>query len=52
MNSGDWVADIDRAHDFKSGPNAMAYMNEHELKNVQLYYSFPDAQYNFHLGQH
>ena len=52
MNSGDWIEDIHQAHDFKKGIDAIAFVEENNLTNVELFYSFTDARYNFHLGTH
>jgi len=47
MNSGDWIEDIQQAHDFKKGIAAIAFVNENNLKNVELVYSFSEPRYNF-----
>ena len=51
MNSGDWIEDIQQAHDFKKGIAAIAFVNENNLKNVELVYSFSEPRYNFIIAE-
>ena len=49
MNSGDWMNDIEQAHDFKRGVDAVEFVKQHNLKNVELVYAFPDPRYDFSI---
>jgi hypothetical protein len=44
MNSGDWIEDTNQAHDFKAENDAIAFVAENRLKNVEVVYSFFDPK--------
>jgi hypothetical protein len=44
INSGDWIEDTNRAHDFKAENDAIAFVAENRLKNVEVVYSFFDPK--------
>ena len=46
MNSGDWMEDTNRAHDFKAENDAIAFVAENRLKNVEVVYSFSDPKFD------
>jgi hypothetical protein len=51
MNSGDWIEDIHQAHDFKNGIAVVEFVMQHNLKNVELVYAFPDPRYDFSIAK-
>ena len=50
MNSGDWVDDIESAHDFGRGHAALEYVAAEQLTNVEIVHVFPDSRYDFSTG--
>jgi hypothetical protein len=50
MDSGKWVKDIGKAHDFKLGADAIQFAMDRGLKNVEIIHAFDDPQYNISTG--
>jgi hypothetical protein len=50
LNSNEWVADIDKARDFKKGCDAIKFIVDEGLNNVEVIHAFSDPQYNFSSG--
>jgi hypothetical protein len=48
-NSGKWTADMMEAQDFKSFLAVLDYRREHKVPDVEAYFAFDDAKYNFVL---
>ena len=51
MDSGDWTEDIDHAHDFEIGPDAITFAMTHHLNNFEIIYAFPNPAYNLGTGR-
>ena len=47
LNSGDWTEDARQAHNFKIGLDAIQFALKHDLKKVEITYTFPNSKYNF-----
>ena len=50
MDSGKWVKDVAKAHDFKIGADAIRFASQHGLKNAEILYLFEDPQYDISTG--
>jgi hypothetical protein len=46
MNSGDWIDDNNQAHDFKAENDAIVFVAENRLKNVEVVYSYLDPKFD------
>ena len=42
-----WVADVDKARDFQQGKTAISHAKRLGLNGIDLFYVFPNPQYNF-----
>jgi len=50
LNSSEWVDDVTKARDFKNGSNAIKFIVEEDLHNVEIIHAFSDPKYNFSSG--
>jgi hypothetical protein len=51
LNSNEWVAEVSKARDFERGSDAIKFIVEQGLSNVEVVHAFPDSQYNFSSGR-
>jgi hypothetical protein len=43
----EWVAEVDKARDFQQGKAAISHAKRLGLNGIDLFYVFPNPQYNF-----
>ena len=51
INSGDGTDDVDQAHDFEVGPDAIMFAAKHHLNDFEIIYAFPNPRYNVGTGK-
>jgi len=50
MDSGGWVKDVEKAHNFTNGADAIRFASQRGLKNVEIIHSFEDHKYDISSG--
>ena len=50
MDSGKWIKDVEKAHDFKFGAEAIRFASQHGLENIEIIYAFDEPEYNISTG--
>ncbi len=50
MDAGKWVKDVEKAHDFKFGAEAIRFAYHHGLENIEVIYAFEEPRYNISTG--
>ena len=50
LNSGDWVKDVEQAHHFQKGAEAIKCGVENKLQDVEIVYTFSHPLDDFSIG--